>query len=59
MSGLIPPGSPDPSVDSAFLLHSRPGAPKVIYLDFTGHVTTGTGWNVKVRLRLRLRATVP
>jgi hypothetical protein len=28
-----------------FLLHSRPGAAKVIYLDFTGHVTTGTSWN--------------
>ncbi len=28
-----------------FLLHSRPGAAKVIYLDFTGNVTTGTSWN--------------
>lgn len=28
-----------------FSLHSRPGASKVIYLDFTGHVTTGTSWN--------------
>ena len=28
-----------------FLLHSRPGAAKVIYLDFKGHVTTGTSWN--------------
>jgi PKD repeat protein len=28
-----------------FLLHSRPGAAKVIYLDFKGHVTTGTPWN--------------
>src|ERR1041384_3388629 len=28
-----------------FLLHSRPGATKVIYLDFDGHVTTGTPWN--------------
>jgi len=28
-----------------FLLHSRPGAAKVIYLDFTGNVTSGTSWN--------------
>jgi PKD repeat protein len=29
----------------AFALHSRPGASKVIYLDFDGHTTTGTSWN--------------
>ncbi len=28
-----------------FLLHSRPGSNRVIYLDFNGHVTSGTGWN--------------
>jgi len=28
-----------------FTLHSRPGSNRVIYLDFDGHVTTGTGWN--------------
>lgn len=28
-----------------FALHSRPGASKVIYLNFTGHKTTGTWWN--------------
>lgn len=28
-----------------FKLHSRPGSNRVIYLDFDGHVTTGTGWN--------------
>jgi len=32
--------------DQTFLLHSRPGATKVIYLDFNGHVTTGTPWNI-------------
>jgi len=26
-------------------LHSRPGCPRVIHLDFTGHVVTGTAWN--------------
>lgn len=29
----------------ALLLHSRPGAPNVIYLDFDGHTLTGTAWN--------------
>lgn len=28
-----------------FNLSSRPSATKTIYLDFTGHVTTGTAWN--------------
>jgi hypothetical protein len=28
-----------------FQLHSLPGAARVIYLDFTGHVTAGTSWN--------------
>lgn len=28
-----------------FLLHSNPGANRVIYLDFDGHITTGTAWN--------------
>ena len=29
----------------AFQLHSFPGATRVIYLDFTGHTTSGTSWN--------------
>lgn len=29
----------------AFQLHSLPGATRVIYLDFDGHVTRGTSWN--------------
>ena len=32
-------------LDQTFLLHSDPGALKVIYLDFDGHTTTGTSWN--------------
>ena len=28
-----------------FILHSRPTATRKIYLDFTGHTTTGTSWN--------------
>ena len=33
------------TVTDAFALHSKPGASKVIYLDFDGHTTTGTSWN--------------
>lgn len=29
----------------AFKLHSLPGVNRVIYLDFTGHTTSGTSWN--------------
>jgi PKD repeat protein len=32
-------------LSDTFLLHSRPGASKVIYLDFNGHTTSGTSWN--------------
>ena len=33
------------TVTDAFALHSKPGASKVIYLDFDGHTTSGTAWN--------------
>jgi len=33
------------SVSEAFALHSNPGAPNVIYLDFDGHEISGTAWN--------------
>jgi hypothetical protein len=29
----------------AFVLHSRPGSPRVLYLDFDGHVISATAWN--------------
>jgi PKD repeat protein len=29
---------------STFVLHSKPGKTRVIYLDFNGHVTSGTSW---------------
>lgn len=32
-------------LEQTFLLHSRPGASRVIYLDFNGYVATGTAWN--------------
>lgn len=37
------------ATSSTFTLHTRPGATKVLYLDFTGHVTTGTPWNTAAR----------
>ena len=33
------------AVDDVFALHSRPGSPNVVYLDFDGHVISGTAWN--------------
>lgn len=32
-------------LEDTFTLHSNPGATKTIYLDFDGHITSGTGWN--------------
>jgi PKD repeat protein len=32
-------------LDQTFLLHSRPGASKIIYLDFNGFIMSGTAWN--------------
>ena len=56
--GLLPPVEPPvgggtgsgavlgPYPDAqTFLLHSRPGCTKVIYLDFNGHTTSQTQWN--------------
>ena len=28
-----------------FYLHSRPGAKRIVYLDFNGHLLSGTAWN--------------
>ncbi|MCC7475889.1 MAG: proprotein convertase P-domain-containing protein [Pirellulales bacterium] len=41
---LSPPVAPFEQ-SQTFLLHSLPGATKVIYMDFTGHLTVGTSWN--------------
>jgi PKD repeat protein len=32
-------------LDQTFLLHSRPGAKRTVYLNFRGAVLTGTAWN--------------
>ena len=39
-----------------FLLHSRPGAQRTIYLDFDGHTVSGTAWNDSEGLRSRFYA---
>ena len=41
---ITPPGDDDPPISEAFKLHSRPGAEKLIYLNFQGQVTSGTLW---------------
>ncbi len=33
------------AVDNVFALHSKPGASKIIFVDFDGHTITGTAWN--------------
>ena len=43
-SGAEPEAALQPLAET-FALHSRPGASRVIYLDFNGHVATGTAWN--------------
>jgi uncharacterized repeat protein (TIGR01451 family) len=44
VSVLVDQGTGIPAANT-FLLHSDPGAKQVIYLDFNGNVTTGSGWN--------------
>ncbi|MFC6673211.1 hypothetical protein [Marinobacterium aestuariivivens] len=39
------PGVEAIAPEDAFLLHSRPGASQVVFLDFDGHVITDTAWN--------------
>ena len=42
-SGSVLDPGPYPLADT-FKLHSKPGAQRVIYLDFNGHTTTGSAW---------------
>jgi hypothetical protein len=49
---LLSAGDPEPpqaappfALSQTFLLNSRPGSNKTIYLDFTGHTTSNTFWN--------------
>ena len=48
-AGAAPAGStaeaaPATTLDDAFLLHSRPGAPNRVFLDFDGHTFSNTAW---------------
>src|SRR6187399_1082028 len=48
MDGANTSGSPSVEamapLDQTFLLHSKSGAAKIIYLDFDGHLMSGTAW---------------
>lgn len=46
-AGAAGPAAAPPFPESdTFKLHSRPASRKKVYLDFDGHFTTGTAWNV-------------
>lgn len=44
-SGAVASSAPLAATPSVLTLHSTPGSSRVIYLDFTGHVTSSTAWN--------------
>ncbi|HVJ84231.1 MAG TPA: SdrD B-like domain-containing protein [Caulifigura sp.] len=44
-ASAAPQAAPPYHLSQTFLLNSLPGASQTIYLDFDGHVTTGTWWN--------------
>lgn len=44
-STISNPASAPFAYDQTFLLHSKPGSTKTIYLDFNGHTFSGTSWN--------------
>ncbi|HMB60745.1 MAG TPA: zinc-dependent metalloprotease family protein, partial [Xanthomonadales bacterium] len=44
-SRAVQEAAPVSTLDDAFLLHSRPGAPNTVYIDFNGHAFSGTAWN--------------
>lgn len=43
IAAVVPPASAP--LSETFKLHSRPGSKRTIYLDFDGHLITGSGWN--------------
>lgn len=47
-SAAITEEAPTATLDDAFLLHSRPGAPNVVFVDFDGATISGTAWNDSV-----------
>ena len=45
VSGPEAEAAPVSTLDDAFALHSRPGAPNTVFIDFDGHEITATAWN--------------
>lgn len=43
-SAVTTEAAPVTTLDDAFRLHSRPGAPNTVFIDFDGHVFTATAW---------------
>lgn len=46
---VVPGAVPQSTLDAAFLLHSKPSSPNVVYLDFNGELVSGTAWNSTAR----------
>ncbi|NNK98890.1 MAG: hypothetical protein HKO88_07570 [Xanthomonadales bacterium] len=44
-AALASEAAPPATLDDVFLLHSRPGAPNVVFVDFDGANISGTAWN--------------
>ncbi len=44
VSGPESQAAPASTLDDAFFLHSRPGAPNTVFIDFDGHTFSGTAW---------------
>lgn len=44
-AAAVSEAAPLATLDDAFLLHSRPGAANVVFVDFDGDMISGTGWN--------------
>jgi chitodextrinase len=43
-TATLPDEAPGTTLADAFTLHSRPGAPNKVFIDFDGHVITATAW---------------
>lgn len=44
-TALVPAGGIGIALGDTFRLHSLPGSPYTVFLDFDGHTTAGTAWN--------------
>lgn len=55
-SGPVTAQGVAPATGSIFTLHSRPGAPRVLYIDFDGETVSGTAWNSTTGIAVK---TVP